>query len=75
MCDQRRRLSCEGINCGSMFKEPKSILELHINDKESNVSVLFILKPLGTSDKIGTKQKIYLYVIFHIYVYVVYKSS
>ncbi|KAG5629234.1 hypothetical protein H5410_000951 [Solanum commersonii] len=36
VCDQRRRLSCEGINCGSMFKEPKSILELHINDKESN---------------------------------------
>uniref|UniRef100_A0A3Q7ESV9 DUF4005 domain-containing protein n=2 Tax=Solanum lycopersicum TaxID=4081 RepID=A0A3Q7ESV9_SOLLC len=36
VCDQRRRLSCEGISCGSMFKEPKSILELHLNDKESN---------------------------------------
>ncbi|KAJ8529109.1 hypothetical protein K7X08_035944 [Anisodus acutangulus] len=32
VCDQRRRLSCEGIsNCDSM----KSGLELHLNDKES----------------------------------------
>ncbi|XP_060197155.1 protein IQ-DOMAIN 17-like isoform X2 [Lycium barbarum] len=35
VCDQRRRLSCEGINCGSIFREPKSILELHLGDKES----------------------------------------
>ncbi|XP_055815300.1 protein IQ-DOMAIN 18-like [Solanum dulcamara] len=35
VCDQRRRLSCEGISCGSMFRETKSILELHLSDKES----------------------------------------
>ncbi|KAK4736791.1 hypothetical protein R3W88_000488 [Solanum pinnatisectum] len=36
VCDQRRRLSCEGISCGSMFKEPKSMLVLQLNDKESH---------------------------------------
>lgn len=35
VCDQRRRLSCEGISSGSTFREPKSILELHLSDKES----------------------------------------
>ncbi|CAN4114120.1 unnamed protein product [Withania somnifera] len=35
VCDQRRRLSCEGFSCGSMFREPKNILELHLSDKES----------------------------------------
>ncbi|PHT58854.1 hypothetical protein CQW23_01217 [Capsicum baccatum] len=35
VCDQRRRLSCEGISCGSLFREAKSISELYLSDKES----------------------------------------
>ncbi|XP_016479221.1 protein IQ-DOMAIN 18 isoform X1 [Nicotiana tabacum] len=36
VCDQRRRLSCEGISCGSTFREAKSILELHLSDTSKN---------------------------------------
>ncbi|KAM3264826.1 protein IQ-DOMAIN 18-like [Capsicum annuum] len=35
VCDQRRRLSCEGVSCGSLFREAKSIPELYLCDKES----------------------------------------
>ncbi|OIS97723.1 PREDICTED: protein IQ-DOMAIN 14-like [Nicotiana attenuata] len=36
VCDQRRRLSCEGISCGSTFRDPKIILDLHLSGTSTN---------------------------------------